>query len=622
MRVLPALPQACYDLPTGTFQEIQAQGLTLVFERDPRSVAYLRIDRMSLSGLSTGSERSSRVQSMKAGRRIGANRLDGDAIKKYFIASKPGSSGKNSCYEASRQNITVWTANTGGLLGRSGFSSERSGEGRMMGKCPKTSLFDMRERILWQIKPKILLIYGSLNAIRVRNEISTYTQPSCVLKAAEEAAGGGEASSSSGGPAAAEEAQWAAEELAAARQKSPHRGREQLRLLAPDMRIHETTSLSVSQSTAFRFDPQSPETNLFTFSIRHSMPVRIRLLEWPSHYIMRHTLARSDSTNAGDDGFYDMCETFNLGCVEDLVRHYATFSLRDTNVEALHLAVDNMVTLRLSGIEEGEDLHFWVHILESSSRLEHMILSRLCYPSDGTTEGWPEIPIRTRLHSLVIGGWEREMILSLHDRGAKSARSGLLGSLSTGLQWIPGHSSLADQLTPHILSQFRASPLIQDLMIRANCSVAIKVLNALRSPHNKEALVLPGISFYLIVSDARNSTGLTISTTAMKHFVDELERFLILRSKAQWDDVESGRWQQKDSPKVVECLKLESSLYNENDCYKDYVQDFDCLTDEDGEPPYQFHELDERRSDAHDAEITWNHWDELVYPSEDEYMAD
>ncbi|KAF9514000.1 hypothetical protein BS47DRAFT_1392892 [Hydnum rufescens UP504] len=138
----------------------------------------------------------------------------------------------------------------------------------------------------------------------------------------------------------------------------------------------------------------------------------------------------------------------------------------------------------------------------------------------------------------------------------------------------------------------------------------------------KKHWFLPGISFYLIVSDARNSTGLTISTTAMKHFVDELERFLILRSKAQWDDVESGRWQQKDSPKVVECLKLESSLYNENDCYKDYVQDFDCLTDEDGEPPYQFHELDEQRSDAHDAEITWNHWDELVYPSEDEYMAD
>ncbi|KAF9515186.1 hypothetical protein BS47DRAFT_1391909 [Hydnum rufescens UP504] len=98
----------------------------------------------------------------------------------------------------------------------------------------------------------------------------------------------------------------------------------------------------------------------------------------------------------------------------------------------------------------------------------------------------------------------------------------------------------------------------------------------------KKHWFLPGISFYLIVSDARNSTGLTISTTAMKHFVDELERFLILRSKAQWDDVESGRWQQKDSPKVVECLKLESSLYNENDCYKDYVQDFDCLTDEDG----------------------------------------
>jgi hypothetical protein len=78
-------------------------------------------------------------------------------------------------------------------------------------------------------------------------------------------------------------------------------------------------------------------------------------------------------------------------------------SLRDTKVEALHLAVDNVVTLRLSGIAEEEDPHFWTRILGSSGRLERLILSRLRYPSDQTTRGSPEIPVRTRLHSLVLG---------------------------------------------------------------------------------------------------------------------------------------------------------------------------------------------------------------------------
>jgi len=154
-----------------------------------------------------------------------------------------------------------------------------------------------------------------------------------------------------------------------------------------------------------------------------------------------------------------------------------------------------------------------------------------------------------------------------------------------------------------------------------NCSVAIKILNALRSPHNNEELVSSGniilprlrhLEFHRPYRfDDRNDA-------LIYEFLDELQCFLIFRSKVPWDGVEVGRWQQKDDSKVLECLKFEPSLYNENGCYKDYVRDFDCLTDEDsdGEPTsYRFHYLDERREDAEDAEITWM---DLDYPLEDD----
>ncbi|KAF9515185.1 hypothetical protein BS47DRAFT_1342346, partial [Hydnum rufescens UP504] len=93
----------------------ETRGLTLVFERDPRSVAYLRIDRMSFENdpwhASKGSSDSLVPKSFGGSPQAAKDQqgaehegraadwcqpLDGDAIKKYFIASKPGSSGKNS----------------------------------------------------------------------------------------------------------------------------------------------------------------------------------------------------------------------------------------------------------------------------------------------------------------------------------------------------------------------------------------------------------------------------------------------------------------------------------------------------------------------------------------------
>jgi hypothetical protein len=67
------------------------------------------------------------------------------------------------------------------------------------------------------------------------------------------------------------------------------------------------------------------------------------------------------------------------------------------------LRLSGITPLRFSGFAEEEDPHFWPRILGTSDRLEHLILSRLRYRSDGTTGGSPEIPVRTRLHSLVLG---------------------------------------------------------------------------------------------------------------------------------------------------------------------------------------------------------------------------
>ncbi|KAF9518303.1 hypothetical protein BS47DRAFT_334248 [Hydnum rufescens UP504] len=139
-----------------------------------------------------------------------------------------------------------------------------------------------------------------------------------------------------------------------------------------------------------------------------------------------------------------------------------------------------------------------------------------------------------------------------------------------------------------------------------NRSVAIKVLNALRSPYTEEALdsseniLLPHLrllEFDRLFEDRNDAL--------LDEFLEELEYFLIFRLKMQGCDVESGCWQRDVDSKALKCLKLESFLYDEGDCFHDYVQNFVCVPD--GKPtPYIFHELDERRSDADEAETVWD----------------
>jgi hypothetical protein len=78
--------------------------------------------------------------------------------------------------------------------------------------------------------------------------------------------------------------------------------------------------------------------------------------------------------------------------------------LRNAQVNALHLAVDNVVTLRLSRIVENKnDTHLWARILGSSDRLERLIVSGLCYRGNRGTGVGPVISVRTHLRSLVLG---------------------------------------------------------------------------------------------------------------------------------------------------------------------------------------------------------------------------
>jgi hypothetical protein len=92
--------------------------------------------------------------------------------------------------------------------------------------------------------------------------------------------------------------------------------------------------------------------------------------------------------------------------------------LRHTQPEALYLAVDKLVTLRLTGIVEEDHPNHWADILGSSDRLERLILSHLRYNCDEGTEVRPAIPTRTHLRSLVLGngngrGFIRYMIHEL-----------------------------------------------------------------------------------------------------------------------------------------------------------------------------------------------------------------
>ncbi|KAF9518296.1 hypothetical protein BS47DRAFT_1389204 [Hydnum rufescens UP504] len=296
--------------------------------------------------------------------------------------------------------------------------------------------------------------------------------------------------------------------------------------------------------------------------------------------------------------------------------------LRDTAVKALHLAVDNVVTLRLSGIPEENDPRFWARIFGSSDRLECLILSRLHYRRSEATGGGPEIPARTHLRSLVLGNGNGRRFFRYMIRELKAPA---LLSLDF---YLPNCSErYAREITPMVMAFFRSSPLIQDLTIRMNHCITIKILNALRLPHTKEALVsseniylphLRRLAFHQLLDDRHEAL--------FDEFHDELLDFLIFRSKVHCYDVESGRWQLRDDSKGLECLKLDSLLY-EVGSFEDYVQDVVCVPDK-NPTPYRFHELNERRSDADEAETTWEEpgylsGDDggLDAGSQEEYMA-
>ncbi|KAF9518854.1 hypothetical protein BS47DRAFT_1337696 [Hydnum rufescens UP504] len=97
------------------FEKFKHEGLTLVFGQDPRSTMYLRIDCMLFENdpwhASKGSSDSVVPKSFGGSPQAAKDQqgaehkgrvadwcqlLNGDVIKKYFIASKPGSSRKNS----------------------------------------------------------------------------------------------------------------------------------------------------------------------------------------------------------------------------------------------------------------------------------------------------------------------------------------------------------------------------------------------------------------------------------------------------------------------------------------------------------------------------------------------
>jgi hypothetical protein len=162
-----------------------------------------------------------------------------------------------------------------------------------------------------------------------------------------------------------------------------------------------------------------------------------------------------------------------------------------------------------------------------------------------------------------------------------------------------------------------------------NPSVAIKVINALHSPYTEEALVSSGnillphlrrLEFDQLFNDRNDAL--------LDEFLQKLEYFLIFRLKTRGYDVESGCWQRNVDSKALECLKLESLLYDEGDYFHYYVQNFVCIPD--GKlTPYIFRELDEQRSDVDEAETTWDDGDSSrddggldTESEEDEHMAD
>ncbi|KAF9506230.1 hypothetical protein BS47DRAFT_1367518 [Hydnum rufescens UP504] len=168
------------------FDKFKHEGLMLVFERDPHSTVYLQIDHMLFENdpwhAAKGSSDSLVPKSFggspqavkdqqgveREGRAVDwCQPLNGDMIKKYFIASKPGSSGKNSSLQSLSvthfQVVDSCPNIVDVILAAYAWGGEDDGE------MPEGLLVDMRERDLVADQPKIRLIYGKFDAIRERN---------------------------------------------------------------------------------------------------------------------------------------------------------------------------------------------------------------------------------------------------------------------------------------------------------------------------------------------------------------------------------------------------------------------------------------------------------------------
>jgi len=286
--------------------------------------------------------------------------------------------------------------------------------------------------------------------------------------------------------------------------------------------------------------------------------------------------------------------------------------LRDISIEGLDLAVDNVVALTLSGIaDNGDDPNFWVRVLGSSERLDRLILSHLHYYRRGLeTGGEPAIPVRAHLRSLVLGNGNGRVFFRYMIREIKAP-----ALVSLDLCLPKCSEQYGRDIVTLIMEFFKSSPLVEDLTIRVNRTVAKSILNALRtwladddraSPANIYLPHLRYLKFDQLFED--HNHGLA------EQFLDTLEGFFKFRSKVQYDDTESGDWRRKGSTHILKSLTLESFLHGQADYLEGFVQHFGCIPDW-NPSSYEFHDLDERRSSADDGHTTW---DELDYDSGDD----
>ena len=199
------------------------EGLTLAFERDPRTVVYLRIDRMSFdndpwhgskdssSGGPTSGPKSfgstpEEAEDQEDGERKGraadwCQPLEKDGIKKYFIASTTTSSTKNSSLQSlgmthfrnvdtrpnlidvilaayavsmCRQDYHLWSANCWWLARSIRLFVRTEWGGEDDRDIPQGFLVDMRDQDLVKDQRQISLTYKEFNDKRVR--ISSFTE--------------------------------------------------------------------------------------------------------------------------------------------------------------------------------------------------------------------------------------------------------------------------------------------------------------------------------------------------------------------------------------------------------------------------------------------------------------